>query len=142
MNAPGMAEVARGEWRTGLVLFADATDLWWLRWLRPGFRHCFVALAFEGGWVVIDPMSHRTGVAHFPLPQEFDLAGWYRQCGLVVVPVQNISLDKGVAPFLPYSCVECVKRILGIRARSVVTPWQLFQHLNKSRTFPLTSERS
>lgn len=138
MTAPGMAEVARGEWRAGLVLFADATDLWWLRWLRPGFRHCFVALTFEGGWVVIDPMSHRTGVAHFPLPQEFDLASWYRQRGLTVVPVQNISLDKRVAPFLPYSCVECVKRILGIRARSVITPWQLFQYLNKNRTFSLT----
>lgn len=138
MNGLGTNDGARGEWRTGLVLFADATDLWWLRLLRPGFRHCFVALAFDGGWVVIDPMSHRTGIAHFPLPQEFDLAAWYRQCGLRVVAVKNISLDRRVAPFMPYSCVECVKRILGIHAGLVVTPWQLFCYLNKNRTKRLT----
>jgi len=80
-------------------------------------------------------MSHRTAVAHFPLPQEFDLSGWYRQYGLEVVAVKNISPDKRVSPFLPYSCVECVKRILGIHAAWVLTPWQLFRYLNKNRTF-------
>lgn len=129
---------AQGDWNHGLVLFADATDLWWLRLLRPGFRHCFVALAYESGWVVVDPMSHRTAVAHFPLPQEFDLAGWYGQRGLKVVAVKNVSPNRRVAPFLPYSCVECVKRILGIHAALVVTPWQLFRHLNKRGTFGLT----
>ncbi|MCR6633159.1 MAG: hypothetical protein NVV74_25695 [Magnetospirillum sp.] len=97
-------------WRHGLVVFCDATDLWWLRLLRPGFRHCFVALAVEGGWVVVDPLSHRTGVAHFPLPEEFDLAAWYGQHGLKVVHVKNISPEKRVAPLAPYSCVESVKR--------------------------------
>lgn len=125
-------------WSHGLVVFTDATDLWWLRLLRPGFRHCFVALACAGGWVVVDPMSHCTAVAHFPLSQEFDLAGWYRQHGLKVIAVKKISPDKGVALLLPHSCVECVKRILGIRAAMVLTPWQLFRYLNKTRKFMLT----
>lgn len=122
-------------WCHGLVVFADATDLWWLRPLRRGFRHCFVALAVDGGWVVVDPLSHVTSVAHFPAAQDFDLGAWYRQHGLVVVVVKKISPVRRVAPLMPYSCVESVKRILGIRARSVWTPWQLYRHLNKTRTF-------
>lgn len=130
-----MSEAA---WTHGLVVFTDATDLWWLRLLKPGFRHCFVALAGESGWVVVDPLSHRTVVAHFPLAQEFDLASWYRQHGSKVVAVKNISPEKRICPIRLYSCVESVKRILGIHAGSVLTPWQLYRYLNKNRTLLLT----
>lgn len=126
------------DWSHGLVVFVHTTDLWWLRLLKPGFRHCFVALAGASGWLVVDPLSHRTAVAHFPLPQEYDLAGWYRQHGLVVVAVKNISPERRVMPMGLYSCVECVKRIVGIRAGGVLTPWQLYRYLNKTRKYLLT----
>ncbi len=126
-----------GGWRYALVVFTDATELWWLRLLRRGFRHCFVALSMPSGWVVVDPLSHRTSVAYFPGSQEFDLAGWYRQHGMAVVAVENHSPYRRCAPPLPYSCVESVKRILGIRAAFVLTPWQLYCHLNKKRTFAI-----
>ncbi|HLO75881.1 MAG TPA: hypothetical protein VK196_05430 [Magnetospirillum sp.] len=132
---------AGGDWERGLVVFADATSLWFLRLLRPGFRHCFIALSWASGWVVIDPLSHGTAVAHFPIDQEFDLAEWYRHHGLVVVPVKKVSPQRRVAPILPYSCVECVKRILGIHAPCVVTPWQLYRYLNKAGTFVLTEAK-
>lgn len=148
LGTDGLAAAAQGDRgvtaaqadvaRRALVVFADATDLWWLRWLRPGFRHCFVALDHGAGWVVVDPMSHHTAVVHVPQIQEFDLAAWYRLHGMVVVPVALVSPERRVLPLRPYSCVECVKRILGIRAGWVLTPWQLYRHLNKSRTFSLT----
>jgi hypothetical protein len=133
---------AASDWVYALVVFADATDLWWLRLLRPGFRHCFVALRYGDGWVVVDPMSHYTAIASFPLPADFDLIGWYQQHGLVVVPVKKNTPDKRVAPFMPHSCVETVKRILGIREFWIVTPWQLFRHLNETRKFVLTEDVS
>lgn len=124
-----------GHWRQALVVFTDATDLWWLRLLRRGFRHCFVALYMPAGWVVVDPLSHRTIVTQLPVSKEFDLAGWYRQQGMTVVTVRNHSPYRRAAPVRPYSCVESVKRILGIQAAFVLTPWQLYRHLNKNRTF-------
>jgi len=130
--------VPPAEWTHGLVVFADATELWWLRLLKRGFRHCFVALACPSGWVVVDPLSHRTAIAHFPVSKEFDLAAWYRLHGLEVVAVKNIATHRRVAPFAMCSCVETVKRILGIHARSVLTPWQLYGHLNKTRKYRLT----
>lgn len=121
-----------------LVVFSGQADLWWLRLLRPGFRHCFVVLEGAGGWVAIDALSHRTMLAQIPKIQEQSLVGWYRRRGLTVVSSQIISPKKRMAPPLPYSCVESVKRILGIHACWMLTPWQLFRHLNKRRTMLLT----
>jgi hypothetical protein len=122
-------------------VFSGHADLWWLRLLRPGFRHCFVALEGADGWVVIDPLSHRTCVARIPMGAEFDLADWYRRSGMTVVETHVTATSERVAPLRPYSCVESVKRILGIRAGWVLTPWQLFRHVNKTRIKALTEER-
>lgn len=122
-------------WRRALVVFSGRADLWWLRWLRPGFRHCFVVLECASGWVVVDPLSHYTAIAHVPFIQEFDPISYYRQQGMLVVEAQFVSPNRRVLPIRPYSCVECVKRVLGIRAGFVLTPWQLFRYLNKRETF-------
>jgi hypothetical protein len=126
------------QWRGALVVFGGHADLWWLRLLKPGFRHCFVALAGAGGWVVVDPLSHRTCVAHIPISAELDLAGWYAAHGLTVVAAKVFSSSRRVSPIRPYSCVESVKRILGIQAGWVLTPWQLYRYLNKIGIFRLT----
>jgi hypothetical protein len=125
-------------WDRALVVFCGHADLWWLRLLRPGFRHCFVALQGGYGWVVVDPLSHRTCVARIPAGPEFDLAGWSRAHGMMVVETRVATTDKKVAPVRPYSCVESVKRILGIQAGFVLTPWQLFRYLNKTGKYVLT----
>ena len=31
------------------VVFTDNTDLWWLRLLKPSFRHCYLLLSGRGG---------------------------------------------------------------------------------------------
>lgn len=126
------------QWRYALVVFSGHADLWWLRLLRPGFRHCFVALCGPGGWVVVDPLSHRTCVAQIPATKDFDLCAWYRENGLQVVETKVFSPAKRVAPIRAYSCVESVKRILGIQAAWVLTPWQLFRYVNKTRKHVLT----
>jgi hypothetical protein len=34
-----------------------------------------------------------------------------------------------LAPVRPFTCVEAVKRLIGIHAPWTLTPWQLFGHL-------------
>ncbi|KAF0139569.1 MAG: hypothetical protein FD153_922 [Rhodospirillaceae bacterium] len=68
-----------------LVVFCDNTDLWWLRFLKRGFRHCFVALCDGRHWVTIDPLSHYTDVAAYGIGILPDLAVLYRQHSLTVV---------------------------------------------------------
>ncbi len=126
-------------WDVALVVFSGRAGLWWLRLLRPGFRHCFVALRGATHWVVVDPLSHRTCVAIIPHPPEFDLATWYRRHEMTVVETRVIATREALAPIRFYSCVESVKRILGIHAGYVLTPWQLFRHLNKTGKYGLTA---
>ena len=128
MPTPGPPQVAP-LYRRALVVFSGATDLRWLGLLKRGFRHCFVALDDGERWITVDALSHRTEVVAQALPPGFDLAGYYRAQGLVVMEALPRPVDRRAAPWELHSCVGSIKRLLGIRARRVVTPWQLYRYL-------------
>ncbi len=114
-----------------LVVFSGQTDLWWLKFLRRGFRHCFVAIRSQDRWVVIDPMLHFWEVTIPDISIQFDLARWFTDQGLTVVETEIKSPDRRCYPPFFLSCVEVVKRILGIHHPFVVTPAQLYRYLQK-----------
>lgn len=121
-----------------VVGFSGRVELWWLRALKPGFRHCVVALAQPGGgWVLVDPMAHATRVT--AIPGRTDPVGWFLAHELLPVPVRPRPPELRAAPWAPFTCVEAVKRALGIRARFVFTPWQLFRHLTEGKKKVLDS---
>lgn len=113
------------------VVFSGAAELWWLRLLRPGFRHCLVALDDGRHWVVIDPLAPRTDVAVLERAEAPDLPDRFRGLGLTVVPATVRRTAARPAPWAPFTCVEAVKRVLGLRAPLVLTPWQLHRHLTR-----------
>ncbi len=80
-------------------------------------------------WITYDPLSHRTEISVLAVPASFDLAAWYRARGLTVVPATIRVEELRPAPWMPFTCVEAVKRVLGLRSRSVLTPWQLYRRL-------------
>ncbi|MBI2235766.1 MAG: hypothetical protein HYU60_02215 [Magnetospirillum sp.] len=125
-----LAQPPARPWTRALVVFVGRADLWWLRLLRPGFRHCFLVLGSPGGWIAIDPMSNLTEVSVLPLEADCDLAAWYRGQGHVVVEAVPLLPARQPAPWRAYTCVEAVKRILGVDAPFVLTPWQLFRFLS------------
>lgn len=113
-----------------LVVFSGQADLRWLRLLRPGFRHCFVLLELGGAWVCVNPLAHRTSVEVWSLNPATDLPGWLRaQAGLTVVEAEVRRPPRRPSPLGLYSCVEAVKRVLGLQERWVLTPGQLHDHL-------------
>ncbi len=112
------------------VVFSGQTEISWLKFLKPGFRHCYVLINDGERWTSIDPLSHVTEISvHHHVPADFDLAGWLRARGNRVVPAPLQRDITKPAPFMLFTCVEAVKRILGIHRRSVITPWQLYRHL-------------
>lgn len=117
-----------------LIVFSGVAQLWWLRWLRPGFRHCFAVLSDGQIWLTYDPLSHRTEIKLHALPANFDVATWYRAFGHVVVDTRIRPTPRCPAPWNPYTCVEAIKRILGIRARFVCTPWRLYRYLTEGES--------
>lgn len=114
-----------------LLVFSGRTGVPWLRWLRPGFRHCFVALDDGAAWLTVDPLLHRLEVRASGLPSAFDLAREYRKLDLAVLEIVPAAVPLRRAPLGLFTCVETAKRLLGIRAPWVLTPWQLYRFLRR-----------
>jgi len=121
---------------SALLVFCHETEIAWLRWLKPGFRHVFVALPAPGGWITVDPLSTLLEVEYHPLPPDTDLAAWFRTRGHRVLESPLHPPLPVQWPFTPLTCVSVAKRLLGIRAPLVVTPWQLYCHLGGDPPIP------
>ena len=116
-----------------LVAFTGRADLPWLRLLKPGFRHCFAVVHDGQRWILSDSMAHVTAVRGLDVAWRGDLFPALIAEGYVVVPVRARPVPRRAAPLAPYTCVEAVKRLLGVRRRGVLTPWQLFRHLTNAK---------
>lgn len=114
------------------VVFTNQTDLPWLRVLRPGFRHCFVILHDGRRWLSVDPLAGRMEIQSLDVAGEFDLPRWLEEQGHIAIRAK-IHEHRKLMPLMPLTCVEVVKRVLGIKARSVITPWQLYRHIRAQR---------
>lgn len=118
-------ELAAPLYARALVVFGGGSGVRWLRWLKPGFRHCFVAVDDGIEWLTVDSLLHRLEIRASGLPSAFDLAAEYRRRSLAVVEVVPAPVPLRRAPLGLFTCVETAKRLLGIRARWILTPWQL-----------------
>lgn len=135
MSGSGCAAVAGPQ--DAFVVFSGETGIRWLRWLlRPGFRHCFVVWRDGARWVSFDPLAHRTEILVHDLPDGFDLPGWLAGQGHTLARARFAAPPPRPAPLMPMSCVEAVKRVLGLHSRRIVTPWQLYRHLVSPPHYP------
>jgi hypothetical protein len=132
----------KGGENRALIVFADAPDKWALRWLPAGFRHCFAVIATResGQWIYLNPASHQLQCELWQFSALFDPAAYYREqghnCLWVTLPdegAQTVRLGM-------FSCVEVMKRLLGISAWYVLTPAGLHRYLvNKSKIYQKSS---
>lgn len=115
------------------VVFSGHADLWWLKMLKRGFRHCAVILQDGAHWIEIEPLSHKMTVQISAVPSGFHLPLWLEQQGHKVVSATLIE-HHTPAPWDILTCVGVVKRVLGIRKRRIFTPWQLYRHILRHHT--------
>lgn len=112
------------------VVFSAQADMPWLKVLKPGFRHCSVLVNDGNNWLTIDPLSNYMDVTVHHVPPEFDLPLWMEDRGHVVVKAK-MEKPETPAPWGVFTCVEAVKRVLGLHKRSIITPWQLYRYLER-----------
>ena len=112
-NLQGFSEV--------YVAFEDTNCLWWLKFLKPGFRHCYVILVAAEKQ---DTKKFMTEFAH--------------KGGVTLCRVHMEETIFKPAPFMVFTCVEFVKRVLGIRDIAIITPYQLYKKIKNSRKNILT----
>ncbi len=123
------------------IVFSHETDLPWLRILKSGFRHCFVILNDGHSWVSFDPLSGHSEISVHHLPPDFDLPGWLEGRGHKVVPASINYAHKRPAPPMLFTCVEAVKRVLGLHSIFILTPWQLYKRLERDNSKDIFNQK-
>ena len=117
------------------VVFEHETNIWWLRFLKSGFRHCYILLPLSGSksqWLEINPMSNQICFfLHCDSFQNEYIHYLEKFSGIKIVPVTLEAAPLKVAPIAPFTCVEFVKRVIGIHNRWIITPYRLYKFLNK-----------
>ena len=132
-NMLGMSEV--------YVVFEDSNSLWWLRFLKKGFRHCFVLLVSRENnlAILLNPKSNQIDIQLFHNCDINKLINAFLSVHhRTILRVHLEVAPYKVAPIMLFTCVEFVKRILGIHSVSTLTPYQLYKKLKNSRKKILT----
>ncbi len=110
--------------------FSADTDLWYLKFLKKGFRHCFLFCGDEYQTFIIDPVCNKIEVSIVPCGVNYVIK---------LLTLQNVLSVKVVKKYTPkfhlrlgiFTCVEVVKRILGISNIFIITPFRLYKYLQK-----------
>lgn len=113
-----------------IVVFEDRCDSIALRFLRPGFRHCFCLVGQGSAWAICDPLKTRIELTPmFGLGEE-DLVAQLASGGRTVLrgETQPSRMRRSVR-LRAVTCVEVVKRVLNLDRPAVFTPLQLCRAL-------------
>lgn len=114
------------------VIFEHANkNRWHHRYLKPGFHHCYAMKKTEAGkfWIVVNPQWSHVQLDYrmvdtFPEPRDY--AGDY--CKIIEFQAK-IDPMKTTCQLGILTCVDILKKFMGIKAFKVQTPYQLFKHL-------------
>lgn len=123
--------VIEQEWY--LVFEPSVKKRWFHRFLHPHFQHCYCMKKSEAGlfWIISNAgWSHHDidyrSVETFPEPRDY--AGDHA----VIVPYRAVidPLSNSCQPAI-LTCVDIVKRHLGLVDWRIWTPYQLYKHARK-----------
>ncbi len=109
------------------VAFGGNKTKWWMTFLKKGFYHCALIMGNGYDWILIDPLIHMTDMI---ILKNKHLPAILSQKGYQLVRTTPVIPPLTKTQFRPYTCVETVKRFLGINKSKIWTPYQLFCFLN------------
>ena len=114
-----------------LVVFTDQHEVWWLRGLRPGFRHCFAVVRDPAGeWVACDWLKGRLVFRVYGPRAPEELVDRLVRRGFRVAEVATAAARH--RPTLrAMTCVEVVKQAVGVTGWRPLTPYGLWRHLGR-----------
>jgi hypothetical protein len=99
---------------------------WWAKFLYRPFGHVFIVTAtdLEHFWIVSDCKGGNIFTELVPMQ---DLRELYPNT--VIMPFWSKTHKEPHFRFFHINCVEIVKLVLGIRDWKVITPYQLYKHI-------------
>jgi len=114
-----------------VVFHTTVGDRWYHRWLKREFHHCYCITKSEAGlfWIAVLPHWSHTEI-DYRLADTFPKVTDYTGDNVLILSyTTDIDPMKHCAQLGILTCVDVVKRHLGIRAHLVFTPYQLYKNL-------------
>ncbi len=113
------------------IVFQDEVSLWWLRVLKPGFRHCYLLIPLDGNaYFELNPMSNRLFINRYNFAAGYDYLAALQSGGKRILKVAiSRNPPLAAAPLAFFTCVEFIKKALGIHDRFIITPYALYKKL-------------
>ena len=108
------------------VAFGGTRTRWWMRFLKKGFYHCLLIMGNGREWVLIDPLVHFTDLI---ILKKSNFLDTLKEKGYRVVRTTPTIPPVCATRIRPLTCVETIKRFLGIKDPGIWTPYQLFKFL-------------
>lgn len=111
-----------------LVVFHDRGTGFLSRFLKPGFRHCFVVIHNGNYWIMVDGCEG-VPLVQVTAPGDYDLAAFWREAGHTVIETEQ----RTIVPWSPLAIANCVgicKAVLCVRSIAI-TPYGLYKHLRR-----------
>ncbi len=106
------------------VVFTNDSGHWWSRFLHPFIRHCYIAIADKGKWLIYAKTMHYVDL--FTIDQQPDKIE-----EVIIVKIDRKTTRQSL--FMLNTCVGHVKQILGINRPFIWTPFQLYKYLEKTK---------
>jgi len=118
-----------------LVVFFDPEGARWEWALKVGFRHVFCVIDDGEYWIMVDGRDGRPVVEVFGT-SDYDMKAFYEGTpGYNVIEIERPDRPLR-SPIVTVNCVGLIKAHLCIRAPWAVTPWQLYQYLERKHHAP------
>ena len=124
------------------VIFVDEIGPFFLRFLAPGFKHCFMAVSYDDKhWVIVDHLYPYTSLKVLTQDDiDKEIADWISKGYLVINTKLNETITEN-AHFGVLTCVETTKRILKLNLWWIQTPWQLYNHIITNMPHAVINEK-
>ena len=115
------------------VVFNKGDNLGWIRRLiHPYISHCYVARPDNGSWLITE--GGIRGLSSYRITSKDGIMSK----SLVV----KVNIEKATSYISLTTCVSDVKRVIGLKAPFVFTPYQLYKRLTNGKLTKKTTKDS
>jgi hypothetical protein len=106
------------------VVFTNDSGHWWSRFLHPFIKHCYIAIADRGRWIIYAKTLHYVDL--FTIDRQMDKIE-----EVIIVKIDRKTTRQSL--FMLNTCVGHAKQILGINRPFIWTPFQLYKYLERTK---------
>ncbi len=116
-----------------VIFTSSKSSMWWTKLTRKDFGHVFVvdSICADYFWLIIDPIQTHTDTFTIPKSIEPTIEGLVGNECIIVECNPIIDINATCFTLSLNTCVDTVKRILGIRSAFIITPYQLYNKLTR-----------